>query len=84
MLHDNTVGQLADYIAVVGLAEIDFDKDLGDAPTILHLFRTSGQSFDGGLSVWDQAFLKSLYDTPQESTFQLSKMTTEAVTIIAP
>jgi hypothetical protein len=84
MLHDNTVGQLADYIAVVGLAEIDLDKDLGDAPTILHLFRTRGQSFDGDLSVWDQAFLKSLYDTPQESMFQLSKMTTEAVTIISP
>ena len=32
----------------------------------------------------DQAFLKSLYDTPQESVFQLSKITTEAVTLIAP
>jgi hypothetical protein len=84
MLHGNTVGQLADYIAVVGLAEINLGRDLGDAPTILHLFRASGQSSDGGLSVWDQAFLKSLYDTPQESIFQLSKMTTEAMTIIAP
>ncbi|HEY6620214.1 MAG TPA: hypothetical protein VIY68_11745 [Steroidobacteraceae bacterium] len=84
MLHDNTVGQLADYIAVVGLAEINLDGNLGDAPTILHLFRAGGQSFDGHLSVWDQAFLKSLYDTPQESMFQLSKMTTEVVEIIAP
>jgi hypothetical protein len=84
MLHGNTVGQLADYIAVVGLAEINLDGNLGDAPTILHLFRASGQPSNGDLSVWDQAFLKSLYDTPQESVFQLSKMTTEAVTLIAP
>jgi hypothetical protein len=84
MLHDNTVGQLADYIAVVGLAEINLDKDLGNAPTILHLFSASGQSSDAGLSVWAQAFLKSLYSTPQEDVFQLTEMTTEAMRIIAP
>jgi hypothetical protein len=84
MLHDITVSRLADYIAVVGLAEINLDRDLGDAPTILHLFRASGQSFDGALSIWDQAFLKSLYSTPQEDVLQLSHMTTEAAKIIAP
>jgi hypothetical protein len=84
MLHDYTVGQLADYIAVVGLAEIHLDTDPGDAPTILHLFRASGQSVGAGLSVWDQAFLKSLYSTPQEHVLQLSEMTTEAMKTIAP
>jgi hypothetical protein len=84
MLHDITVGRLADYIAVVGLAEINLDRDLGDAPTILHLFRASGQSFDGALSIWDQAFLKALYSTPQEDVLQLSHMTKAAAKIIAP
>jgi hypothetical protein len=37
MSHVVPVGQLADYIAVVGLAEIKLDRELGDAPTILHL-----------------------------------------------
>jgi hypothetical protein len=31
-------GQLTDYIGVVGLAQINLDKPLGDAPTILKLF----------------------------------------------
>lgn len=84
MLHDITVGRLAAYIAVVGLAEINLDRDLGDAPTILRLFRTGAQSFDGTLSIWDQAFLKSLYSTPQEDVLQLSHMKTEAAKIIAP
>lgn len=32
-------GQLADYVAMVGLAEIRVDADTGPVPTILQLFR---------------------------------------------
>lgn len=32
------IGQLADYIAMIGLAQIRLDSDLGSAPTILRLF----------------------------------------------
>ena len=72
------------YIAMIGLAEIDLNRDVGNAPTILYLFGADGHSLDGSLSVWDQAFLKSLYGTPQESLFQLSQLTAEAMRVIAP
>jgi hypothetical protein len=60
-------GQLADYIAMVGfaeikpLAEIRPGAPLGDAPTILKLFDAAQGTAPTGLSDWDQAFLKSLY-----------------------
>jgi hypothetical protein len=38
---DINIGQLADYVGVIGLAQITLDKDLGDAPTILSIFRGS-------------------------------------------
>jgi hypothetical protein len=38
-----TFGQIAAYIAMVGLAELRSDPKLGAAPTILSLFSTSGE-----------------------------------------
>jgi hypothetical protein len=77
-------GQLADYIALVGLAEINLDKDFGDAPTILRLFTASGRSSSTGLTDWDQAFLKSVYSTNREDVLQLSEMKTRVLESIAP
>lgn len=74
-----TVGQLADYIAMVGLAEVNLDKDLGVAPTILRLFTASGGEPAAGLSRWDQALLRSLYHTPQADVMQLSEIKTQAL-----
>jgi hypothetical protein len=54
-------GQLADYIAMVGLAEIKPGANLGDAPTILRLFDGASQPAPAGLSDLDQALLRSLY-----------------------
>ncbi|HZF14660.1 MAG TPA: hypothetical protein VE046_01830 [Steroidobacteraceae bacterium] len=68
-----TLGQLSDYIALVGLAEIHLDGDVGSAPTILRLFQTS-TSRPEGLSEWDQAFLHALYNTSQSSVMQASSI----------
>jgi hypothetical protein len=66
-------GQLADYIAMIGLAQVRLDADPGPAPTILTLFRGS-ENRPTTLSAWDGAFLSSLYRTEQSNVTQLSNM----------
>lgn len=67
-------GQLADYVALIGLAELRLDAAVGDAPTILHLFSASGKVPPPELSPWDQYFLKALYHTEQSDVMQLSEI----------
>jgi hypothetical protein len=69
---DVKIGQLADYIAMIGLAQIRRNSELRDAPTILRLFADSDAAKPQGLSPWDQLFLKSLYATNASSVTQLS------------
>jgi hypothetical protein len=64
------MGQLADYIAMIGLAEIRVQADTGTAPSILHLFQ-GGDPQPQGLSPWDEAFLQSLYITEQSSVVEV-------------
>jgi hypothetical protein len=78
------MGQLADYIAMVGLAEVRLDSDLGSTPTILRLFDKGGESVPQSLSDWDQAFLESLYGTEQKSMMQVSEIETSMLKILAP
>jgi len=66
-----TIGQLADYVSLLGLAQIDVEGDPGQAPTILNLFRASQQP-PQALSSWDQALLYSLYNTNQSSVLEVS------------
>jgi hypothetical protein len=80
---DINIGQLADYVGVIGLAEINLDKDLGDAPTILSLFRGSEASRPNEMTEWDRALLHALYSTPQKSKMQISQMQTAALKDIA-
>ena len=63
-------GQLADYVTMAGLAEFNFAADLGTAPTVLRLFNAPGEAAPGGLSAWDEAFLKALYHVRQSSRLQ--------------
>jgi hypothetical protein len=65
------MGQLADYVALVGLAQIRLDADTGTAPTILSLFRETDPR-PQGLSLWDQSFLQSLYTTSQSSVLEVT------------
>ena len=64
------MGQLADYIAMIGLAQIRVQADTGTAPSILHLFQGSDPQ-PPGLSPWDEAFLQSLYTTDQSSVLEV-------------
>jgi hypothetical protein len=61
------VDRLADYVAMVGLTNVDLDVDLGDAPSILRLFAPFTDRQPPGLSRWDTAFLKALYQSDQTS-----------------
>jgi hypothetical protein len=66
----STLDQLADYLAMVGLTDIDLDADIGGAPSILRLFALSAENQPSGLSNWDAAFLKALYQSNQTSRTQ--------------
>ncbi len=78
------IGQLADYVAMVGFAKLKSDARLGDAPTILRLFDGAPQAAPTGMTDWDQSFLKSLYATEQKSTLQRSQIARAMVRAIAP
>jgi hypothetical protein len=67
---DVSLNLLADYVAMVGLAEIEHNMDVSSAPTVLRLFSTSDQSSPSGLSAWDTAFLRALYRTDQRTVLQ--------------
>jgi hypothetical protein len=72
---DLNIGQLADYVAMVGLAQVRADADSGEAPSILSLFGKPDPR-PQGLSPWDQSFLHSLYTTNQSSVLQVSMIKT--------
>ncbi|MBP7704826.1 MAG: hypothetical protein KA105_06020 [Caulobacter sp.] len=61
-------GALADYVAMVGLAQIEPDADPGSVQTILNLFsdREVGATAPTGLTDWDTAYLKGLYSTKRD------------------
>jgi hypothetical protein len=69
-------GQISDYIGLTGLAQTDLEKDLGNAPTILNVFRDPGDARPMEMTVWDKALLHALYSTTQRSKAQLSEMQT--------
>jgi len=68
-----TTRELADYVAMVGLADIRPNADAGAVPTILRLFQHPEHP-PQGLSSWDRALLHSLYNTRQSSVLQASEM----------
>lgn len=68
------LGPLTDYIAMVGLTDVDLDGDRGDEPTILRLFAGSAAATSQKLSIWDRAFLKALYSTTQADRHQRTEI----------
>jgi hypothetical protein len=66
------LGQMADYIALIGLADVRFDANSTAVPSILELFGhgTPPQ----GLTRWDRALLYSLYNTSHMSTLEVPEM----------
>ncbi len=79
LIKDIKLGQLADYVAMVGLAKMDVDASLGDAPTILRLFADSADVAPPTMSTWDRAYLKALYRTPQQSRIQRATIANRVV-----
>lgn len=78
------LGPVADYIAMVGLADINLEADVGDTPTILQLFSASDKNRPPGLSTWDQAFLHALYHSEQESKGQRSQIAVRMLHDVSP
>ena len=56
-----TLAQLADYIAFVSLAQVNSDADTARYDTILNLFDSPGAV--DGLTGWDTAYLRGLYES---------------------
>lgn len=79
-------GQLADYIAMTAMTELDSDAPLGTAPTILRPFadRAAGATPPSGLTPWDAAFLRALYLTPLKNVTQRGSITTQMLHSLAP
>jgi len=68
------VGQVADYVAMIGLAYIRRQPELGKLPTILRLFTERGDARPRGMSSWDKSFLRSLYVTDATAFTQISQV----------
>jgi len=55
---------IADYVAMVSLAQLNPDVNSTQVPTILNLFERKGTpEAPTGLTDWDKAYLRSLYGT---------------------
>jgi hypothetical protein len=67
---DFRLGQLVDYIGLVGLVRLDLDADATGAPTLLTLFRAPREDRLQGLTEWDTAFLAALYQTDSSARGQ--------------
>ncbi|MGH8336069.1 MAG: hypothetical protein ACRETL_04435 [Gammaproteobacteria bacterium] len=76
------LGQVADYIALIGLADVRLESDSIPVPSILELFGhgTSPQ----GLTRWDRALLYSLYNTSHRSRLEVPEMEVTMVHRIMP
>jgi len=69
-----SVGQLGDYTAMVGLAEVREDANVGAVPSILRLFSAKSGARPESLTNYDQAFLRALYSTPADDVMQKSEI----------
>lgn len=64
---DAAFSALADYVAMVSLAQISPTAEFGQTPTILSLFKDleSQLTPPDGWTAWDQSYLEGLYDAPR-------------------
>lgn len=56
-------GSLADYVAMVGLAQVDDEADTSEFPTVLNLFTNAAGDRTARMTQWDVDYLVSLYST---------------------
>jgi hypothetical protein len=60
-----SAGQLADYVSMLGFAQIAPELEIASRRTILSLFEDGTDPAPSQLTSWDLAFLKALYETDQ-------------------
>lgn len=70
-VRDVSILQLADYIAMVSLAQIDPDADTSVYASILNVFDDPEGS--ASLTSWDQAFLGGLYAAERNAAAQIAR-----------
>jgi hypothetical protein len=78
------LGQLADYSAMAGLADLDLDANVGNVPTILRLFNEPSYAHPAGLTAWDQTFLHALYhsdESPRNLRAAIARSMTRNMTL---
>jgi hypothetical protein len=83
-LHGVTRGQFADYVSMVGLAQIMPGQPPGDSQTILALFAGEAANAPTGMTDWDRAFLNALYSTEQRLKAQRKAIVRSMVDKIVP
>ena len=76
-------GQVAAYVAMIGLAQIRPEADVNEAPSILNLFAGTGKA-PPGLTAWDESFLKAVYGTRITDRTQLAAIKSAMVQDVAP
>lgn len=70
-VQDLSILQLADYIAMVSLAQIDPDADTSGYASILNVFDDPEGS--ASLTSWDEAFLGGLYSAERNAAAQIAR-----------
>lgn len=81
-MKDVSFGQVAAYVAMVGLAQLHPAANVTDSPSILNLFAANGKA-PPGLTPWDESFLKAIYQTRITDRAQLAAIKTAMVQAIA-
>jgi hypothetical protein len=76
-------GQVAAYVAMVGLVQIHPQANVIDAPSILNLFAQPGNA-PAGLTAWDEAFLKGAYRSRNTDKAQIAAIKSSMVQDVAP
>ncbi|HEX3843840.1 MAG TPA: hypothetical protein VHV80_05730 [Steroidobacteraceae bacterium] len=76
-----TFEQMADYAALIGLADVRLDPDRAPTQSILSLF--ARKKPPQGLTSWDRALLYSLYNTNESSKLRVQEMEWTMVSRIA-
>jgi len=80
-----TLAQLADYISVVSLSQIDLTADLGGVDSILRLFAQPRPEVPpAGITEWDYSFLKGLYRASYSPMNQQRDIAARMVRELAP
>lgn len=64
------LGALADYLSMVGLAQLTPETDTSAFPSILNIFNgvAGGPPADVRLTAWDMSYLRGLYTTKRDLT----------------